>query len=305
MSVRCHAPGLTVVIPTRDSARTLRRCLESVRAQTRSDGTPFPVSIVVVDNRSADATSEIAAALADVVESGGPERSAQRNRGLELTATATVLFVDSDMVLDPCVCEQVEAALGTDGVCAVVVPEESFGEGFWAACRGLEKRIAMGDRRTEAVRGFRVAALREIGGWSEALTAAEDWELTDRIRDAGWLSSRVAAHIRHDEGRPTLRAVFRKKRYYGRWVAAYVRPVPLAPALAPSLTPGLTPARVAGRPSRLSPFRILGRPGMLARQPLLAAGLVTLKSVDALGVAVGSLAVWRGAGRAGVPEAGP
>ena len=102
-----------------------------------------------------------------------------------------------------------------------------------------------------------------------------------------------SASPRHDEGRPTLRVVFRKKRYYGQWVAAYVRPLQL------------TPARVAGGPSRLSPFRIIGRPGMLARQPLLAAGLVTLKSVDALGVAVGSLAVWRGAGRAGVPGAGP
>ena len=297
MSDLRHKAGLTVVVPTRDSARTLRRCLESVRSQTRSDGTPFPVAIVVVDNQSADATPEIAAALADVFEPGGPERSAQRNRGLELTATATVLFVDSDMVLDPCVCEQVEAALGRDGVRAVVVPEESFGEGFWASCRGLEKRIAMGDPRTEAARGFRVAALRDIGGWSEELTAAEDWELTDRIRGEGWPTSRVAAHIRHDEGRPTLRAVFRKKRYYGQWVAAYFGPVPLAPSR--------TPSRVAGGPSRLSPLRILGRPGMLARQPVLAAGLVTLKSVDALGVALGSLAARRRARRAAVPGARP
>ncbi len=221
---------IAVVVPTRDAARTLGRCLASVRAQTDAAGGPLPVTLVVVDNCSGDDTVAVAAPLADAVATVGPERSAQRNAGAQLAseiepATEVVLFVDADMVLEATVCSEVLDALDAAGAMgrpgAVVVPERSFGDGFWAACRALEKRIVDGDPRTEAARAFGVELLRDIGGWAEDLTAGEDWDLTDRAVAAGALLTRTRAVIHHDEGRPTLRGVFRKKRYYGQWMAAY------------------------------------------------------------------------------------
>ena len=51
---------VTVVVPTREAARTLDRCLASVRAQTHPR-----VELVVVDNHSTDDTVSIAHRHAD------------------------------------------------------------------------------------------------------------------------------------------------------------------------------------------------------------------------------------------------
>lgn len=89
-----RAGRVSVVVPTRNAERTLRACLESVRAQDHQD-----VQVVVVDNRSTDRTPEIARSLSDVVEQAGPERSAQRNRGIAVSTGDWVMWVDADMVL--------------------------------------------------------------------------------------------------------------------------------------------------------------------------------------------------------------
>ena len=87
-------PLVSVVVPTRDAARTVARCLASVRAQT------WPaLELLVVDNWSRDGTWEVAARLADVALRAGHERSAQRNLGIERAAGEWVLWVDADMVL--------------------------------------------------------------------------------------------------------------------------------------------------------------------------------------------------------------
>lgn len=50
---------VTVVVPTRNNERTIDACLRSVTAQS------VPVTLVVVDNHSTDATATIAAEHAD------------------------------------------------------------------------------------------------------------------------------------------------------------------------------------------------------------------------------------------------
>lgn len=292
---------IAVVVPTRNAERTLHRCLTSVRAQVRPDGSAMPVTLVVVDNGSSDATVAVARSLAHAVTDTGPERSAQRNAGTRLArqvapSTEAVLFIDADMVLEPTVCA--EALDAVDGCrsrgrsAAVVIPETSFGEGFWARCRALERRIAEGDPRTEAARAFDVAVLDAVGGWAEDLTAGEDWDLTDRVVAAGAVTGRTTARVHHDEGRPTLRRIFAKKRYYGRWIGPYL-----------ARRSGAT--SVSGGWTRLGPLRVLRRPGMLLARPHVGAGLVLLKTVDALGVAIGALGArpFRPAGSA--PSSGP
>jgi len=91
---------VTVVVPTRNAARTLAACLESLRAQTT------PCRTVVVDNGSTDGTTAIAEEWADVVLHAGPERSAQRNYGARAYPAPVVGFIDADMVLAPTVVER-------------------------------------------------------------------------------------------------------------------------------------------------------------------------------------------------------
>ena len=69
-------PLVTVVIPTRNSEKTLGDCLDSVSRQSYRN-----VEIMVVDNDSSDGTREVAKRYTDMVFTMGPERSAQRNYG--------------------------------------------------------------------------------------------------------------------------------------------------------------------------------------------------------------------------------
>ncbi|HET9442023.1 MAG TPA: glycosyltransferase family A protein [Acidimicrobiales bacterium] len=253
------------VVPTKNSARTIEACLRSIRDQEGGD-----VELVVVDNHSTDGTEKAARRLADLVISAGPERSAQRNLGAGAGGGDHVVFIDSDMVLEPQIARQVRQAFAADPRAgALVLPELAFGDGFWARCREAEKRLYLGDSRVEAARAFRRRAFEEAGGYDTGLTGVEDWDLPDRIRRSGWVIGRVEARVHHDEGHLDLRETFRKKRYYGRTVAPYLaRHGPVA----------------VGRAARLALFR---KPSRFVREPAPSFGLVGLKAVEALGILAG------------------
>lgn len=268
---------VSVIVPTRNAGRTLRACLESVRAQTYA-----PIESVVVDNESRDATLAIARELADVVMAAGPERSAQRNAGLRAAQGDYVLFVDADMRLEPDVVgECVKALHGRGGV---AIPEESFGRGFWAEVKAFERSCYTDDLLIiSAARFFRKADLLAAGGYDEQLHGGEDWDVSMRIcGDAGPAFAR--ALIRHDEGDQNLQTLWLKKFYYGRSLPAFIRKHGRA-ALA-----------------RLSPVRtsLVRNAPRLLRAPALATGLLVMKSVEAggglLGMLVGSLTPGAGHG---------
>src|SRR5689334_19947205 len=100
-------PTVSVVVPVKDSIRTIEACLRSIRAQTWE-----PVELVVIDNFSTDGTWEVVQELATHAEQAGPERSAQRNLGIERSQGPWVLWIDADMELPPTIVERaVQAAL--------------------------------------------------------------------------------------------------------------------------------------------------------------------------------------------------
>lgn len=256
---------VSFVVPTRNCARTLENCLRSIRDQT------YPhLEVIVVDNTSTDRTVQIALEYADTVFDYGPERSAQRNAGARAARGAVIAFIDSDMVIEPTVADESVRCFALEaGVGALVIPEHSFGDGFLARCRALEKRLYVGNPSVEAARVFRREAVDKAGGYDETLYAAEDWEFADRVRAAGWGVGRLEAGVLHDEGRISLSAQFRKKRYYGRNLRRYLRHPEIA-------------SRPVGRGA------LLARPGELLRSPLLTTGLVLLKSVEAAGLLCGA-----------------
>src|SRR6266542_4119287 len=59
-------PLVSVVVPTRNSARTIERCLQSIVGQR-----PTRLELIVVDNDSTDGTFAIATSYADVVLRAG------------------------------------------------------------------------------------------------------------------------------------------------------------------------------------------------------------------------------------------
>jgi glycosyltransferase involved in cell wall biosynthesis len=255
---------ISAVVPTKNSIRTIASCLESLHNQVDAE-----VEVIVVDNNSTDGTDEVGRRLADIFITAGPERSAQRNRGFEAGTGDIVFFIDSDMVLEPTVCRDIVEVFTTrPEVGAVIVPERSFGEGFLASCRELEKSLYVGDDDVEAARAFPMATFAEIGGWDETLTAAEDWDLSDRSRALGIGFARIDSWIWHDEGRISLLAQYKKKQYYGRWVAEYLQRHPEA-------------RDHIARPGVLSHIP------ELARHPVKSSGMVVLKAFEVAGLAKG------------------
>ncbi len=255
---------ISFVVPTRDSARTIEACLRSLALQGGAR-----TETIVVDNHSTDRTGAVARRYADRFVVAGPERAAQRNLGARLATGDILVFVDSDMVVEPRVARECVAALSADpGLGAVIVPERSFGTGFLARCRELEKELYLGDPRVEAARVFRRAAFDAAGGYDEAITAFEDWDLPDRVGALGYAIGRVTSGIWHDEGRISLVAQARKKRYYGRRSDGYLTRRGSRRAICrPSLW--RAPARLAGRPDR-------------------AFGLAVLKGVEVAALALGA-----------------
>jgi glycosyltransferase involved in cell wall biosynthesis len=256
---------ISFVVPTRNSARTMHACLGSLRAQTHPD-----IELIVVDNDSSDGTAAIAARYADVVVNRGPERSAQRNHGTARSTGDVVVFIDSDMVVEPNVATAIAATFtAAPELGALIIPERSFGEGFLVQCRVLEKSLYVGDDGVEAARVYRRTVIEKLGGWNELLTAAEDWDLADRTAEAGIPVGRVNAWIWHDEGRIRLRATFAKKRYYGRWIDRYLR----------------IQTERGGR--KFARTALIRQPLRLIRHPLLTIGLVVLKGTEAVGLLLG------------------
>lgn len=260
------ASKVTFIVPTKNSDRTLEACLASIRAQRDAD-----VELIVVDNHSTDQTQRIAARHAHQLIIAGPERSAQRNLGARTGSGEFVVFIDSDMVVSPFVARDVVETFGRDGdLVALVLPEYAFGEGFWARCRALEKRLYVGAAEVEAARAFRRTQVVSAGGYDEKLTGHEDWELPDRLVAAGGVVGRTAAHVDHDEGRIRLRYVFGKKQYYGGDTRSYIG------------THGGAALR------RLTRTSLFTNPRLLLAEPVHALGLFILKAVEAAGLLVGA-----------------
>lgn len=263
-------PTISVIVTTRNSAETLGSCLDSIRAQTFPRG-----ELIVVDNSSTDRSLEIARQAADIVEVYGPERSAQRNRGARLARGRYLLFVDSDMVLSPEVTAECVDLLDT-GASAVVVPELSVGTGFWARCRVLERSCYPGDDDIEAARGYPKGRFMSEGGFDETLTGPEDWDASRRIGGTRGLP-RTQSVIIHNEGRFSLSAAFRKRRYYAPGYRRYLRKHGRA---------------VMGQGNLLIRGAFIRNWRRLAAHPILTAGMITLKLTELAATLVGGLD-WR------------
>src|SRR5690349_18805966 len=147
-------PDVTVLIPVRDRAVLLDRCLSAL-------GGDYPV--VVVDDGSQDpgAVAGLAAPHGAAVVrrpvNGGP--GAARNTGLLGVTTELVAFLDSDCVPEPGWIERLAAHLADPAVAAVAPRMVAVPAGPGWACRYTTAAccLDLGDAEARVVPGTRVA----------------------------------------------------------------------------------------------------------------------------------------------------
>ncbi|MBI2613558.1 MAG: glycosyltransferase [Candidatus Levybacteria bacterium] len=216
-------PLVSVLVHTKNSSRTILEHLESIKNQSYKN-----VEIIVVDNNSQDQTLKIAKQFTDNIFNAGPERSAQRNFGAKKAKGDYYLVPDSDMILDKNVIRECVLKVEEDPeVKAVIICEKSFGKGFWAKCKTLERECYVGDNAIEAARFFDKNVFWEMGGYDENMTGPEDWDLPQRIKKK-YQIGRIKSQIIHDEGKVTLAGLMKKKYYYAKKVSVYLRKHPLS-----------------------------------------------------------------------------
>ncbi len=217
-------PKVSVIITTKNSAQTLKNLLESIKKQSYKS-----IETIVVDNQSSDKTVNLSKKYTDKVFNKGPERSAQRNFGVNKSTGKYVFILDSDMVLTKNVVREcVLAAEADQNIGCLVIPERSFGNSFWAKTKQLEREINQGEEYFEAARFFPKETFKIFKGYDENITGPEDWDLPRRVVKYKRIS-RIKSYILHNEGDLTLSTLFKKKYYYGLSADRYLKKQKLSP----------------------------------------------------------------------------
>lgn len=214
-------PLVSVVIPTRNSEATIENCLKSIKNQNYPN-----IEVIVVDNHSNDATREVAKRYSKVFQMG-PERSSQRNFGAKKACGEYLFFVDSDMELSSDVIDKCVEKAVNEKAPAIIIPEISIGENFWAKYKALEKSCFFGVEELELPRFFSKNIFYEIGGYDDKLCGGgEDWDLNLRFRKARYRMLRINSTIKHHEGELRLSDLVKKKHYYGKVLTKYFEKYP-------------------------------------------------------------------------------
>lgn len=210
---------ITVVIPVFNRERLLVRTLDSIAAQdTRR------IRLVIVDNASADGSRRVAEqwcrahAYVDAIVTGCevPGAAAARNAGLRLADTPYVMFFDSDDEMLPGHLEMVVRGIGDHPEADILgwpvrleTATAQFKSGYFHQHAPLCKHLVHSTMST-----LRFAAstdlLRRAGGWDEAISGWDDYELGVRLLVAAGRVANINAH-----GEPTVRVNFTEESITG------------------------------------------------------------------------------------------
>lgn len=206
---------VSVIIPTKNNARTIGMCLHSIRKQTYPN-----LETIIVDSNSIDGTTQIARNHGAKILSIVGERTRAKNLGASSAEGLFLFFVDSDVELTTKVIEDC-VEICSKGFDAVIVGEEIVGDGFWTRCRSIERGAYIGDDLIESPTFFRKQVFLDSGGYDESLVFGEEADLHRRVYKLGFRIVRIPTLVLHHEGE--FSTVVQRKYYYGKTSLAYIR----------------------------------------------------------------------------------
>lgn len=206
--IKSEIPKVSVIIPVKNSQRSIEACLCSVREQSYPN-----IELIVVDNGSLDDTVQIAKSYSDEVLHAPGLRTTARNMGAKHATGSLILNIDSDMILPPNIVNEclTEITRGNDGI---VLPEINLVTGFWMAASSFMKNIDKSP--IEGVRMITREAFETLGGYNELLEAGEDFDLHYRFVDAGFKTGRVKSIVLHDIQHLRITDLLAKNRSYAK-----------------------------------------------------------------------------------------
>lgn len=202
---------VSIVITTKNAEEFIADCIKSI-INSNYIAKGGKIEIIVVDNHSTDKTVEIANSLGAKTFIKGPERSAQRNYGVEKSDGVIIGVLDTDMTLsENVISECVEIFEHNEKIKALYIPEKIFGNGFFNKVRNFERSF-YNATAIDGVRFFRKEDFLKIGGYDISLNGTEDWDLDRRIKNIGKVSI-IKSPLFHHENH-NLKKYIIKKSYY-------------------------------------------------------------------------------------------
>jgi len=294
------APGVSVVIPVLNEERHLASAVGRLLAQRYAG----PLEVVLALGPSKDTTDELAAELAAhdprvrLVDNPSGRTPTGLNAAIGAASYDVVVRCDGHaLVPEDYIALAVEALerTGAVNVGGIMAAEGETPFEQAVAC-AMTSKLGVGSAAfhvggeegpapTVYLGAFRRSAIEEVGGYDESMLRAQDWEMNHRLRERGGLVWFVPGMRVTYRPRPTLRALARQYRDYGRWRREVARRYPSTISLrylaAPTMLVGVTLGKAAGVAA------LLGAPGWLALGWLAPLGYLAL-------LVAGSLAAGRG-----------
>ncbi|MGV9557520.1 glycosyltransferase family 2 protein [Streptomyces sp. NPDC003522] len=230
-------PAVSVIMPVLNEERHLRGAVQAILAQEYAG----EMEVVIALGPSTDRTDEIAAELVAETAADGNKRvhtvpnptgrtPAALNAAIKASRHPVVVRVDGHGMLSPNYIATAVRLLEETGAQNVGGIMHAEGENDWehAVAAAMTSKIGVGNAafhtggqagpaETVYLGVFRREALERQGGYNEEFIRAQDWELNFRIREAGgliWFSPELKVSYRP---RPSVRALAKQYKDYGRW----------------------------------------------------------------------------------------
>lgn len=213
---------VTVVIPTKNSEKTLRNCLESIKSQSYPN-----VETIIVDGTSSDNTLKIANEFSAIIIESNYERSQSKNLAIKKSQAKYICFIDSDMKLTKNVIfECVNSAKQDKSFGGIIIPEKSVGPGYWVKVRDFERNLYY-ETPIESPRFYDREKALQAGGFDENVVFYEESTLSNKLESMGLnVKTRIQSEILHDESHFNFFSWIKKKYYYGKTFERYVTDYP-------------------------------------------------------------------------------
>jgi glycosyltransferase involved in cell wall biosynthesis len=213
-------PLVSFVIPVRNDALRLRRCLATVMA---NDYPRDLLEVLVVDNESTDGSAQVGVeAGATVLRSSARSVAELRNDAARRARGSILAFVDADHEIDRGWVRAAVDVLSSEDVGATGAPCSTDPSPNWVQRQYDAMRSRLIAREEVQWLGSGNLAVKKavfdgIGGFDPRLTACEDVDLCNRLRQAGHRIVADPAMRNVHYGDPsTLKALFYGELWRGR-----------------------------------------------------------------------------------------